>query len=303
MRTLNEVFAPGASTLPEGLRTLAVSPERELEPGMTVRATFTFRNQGGAAATGVRVRFNIPDGLVYLVGTGTLDGRDLDDELGNSPLLARGGADIGDVAPAEERRIEIAYSVAGAIENGSTIELQAAVAAFELPPVGSNIVRLVARAKPQLENALTNITIDAPPRPKPGSEATLTLRVHNAGESSAHDVAIRMPVPQNASYVPLSARLNGRDCERELGRTFDPSGATIVAPLLPSSATATFSYRVRIDAPLENGTPVVARADVASQETAAFSLAQAAIVVTASPEFADEHASFETQPPYEVQAG
>ncbi|MBV9272114.1 MAG: DUF11 domain-containing protein, partial [Candidatus Eremiobacteraeota bacterium] len=66
---------------------------------------------------------------------------------------------------------------------------------------------------------------------------------------------------------------------------------------------ATFSYRVRIDAPLENGTPVVARADVASQETAAFSLAQAAIVITASPEFADEHASFETQPPYEVQAG
>src|SRR5690348_14646559 len=200
MRTLTDVFTPGAPTIPEGLRTLVVSPERELEPGMTVRATFTFRNQGGAVATGVRVRFNLPDGLVYLVGSGHLDGTQLDDEHGNSPLLARAGADIGDVAPGEERRIEIAYSVAGAIENGSIIELQAAVAAFEVPPAGSNIVRLVARSKPQLENALTNITIDAPPRPKPGSEATLTLRVHNAGESSAHDVAIRMPVPQHASY-------------------------------------------------------------------------------------------------------
>ena len=126
MRPLSEVFAPGAPTLPEGLRTLVVSPDRELEPGMTVRATFTFRNQGGAPATGVRVRFNVPEGLVYLVGSGRLDGHDLDDELGNSPLLARGGADIGDVAPGEERRIEIAYSVAGAIENGTTIELQAA---------------------------------------------------------------------------------------------------------------------------------------------------------------------------------
>ena len=57
MRTLSEVFAPGAPTLPEGLRTLVVSPERELEPGMTVHAAFTFRNQGGAPATGVRVRF------------------------------------------------------------------------------------------------------------------------------------------------------------------------------------------------------------------------------------------------------
>ena len=40
---------------------------------MTVRATFTFRNYGGAVATGVRVRFNLPEGLVYLVGSGELD--------------------------------------------------------------------------------------------------------------------------------------------------------------------------------------------------------------------------------------
>ncbi|HXM08235.1 MAG TPA: hypothetical protein VN936_12260, partial [Candidatus Acidoferrum sp.] len=97
MRTLSEVFAPGSPTLPEGLRTLVVSPERELEPGMTVRATFTFRNQGGAPATGVRVRFTLPDGLVYLVGSGDVDGTIVDDERGASPLLSRGGAPLGDV--------------------------------------------------------------------------------------------------------------------------------------------------------------------------------------------------------------
>src|SRR4029077_18679246 len=102
----------------------------------------------------VRVRFNLPDGLVYLVGSGELDGTVLDDDLGNSPLISRSGAHIGDVVPGEERRIEIAYSVAGAIENGTTIELQAAVASFELPPVGSNVVRLIARSRPQLSNAL-----------------------------------------------------------------------------------------------------------------------------------------------------
>src|SRR5580698_6837402 len=193
MRTLSEVFAPGAPTLPEGLRTLVVSPDRELEPGMTVRATFAFRNQGGATATGVRVRFNLPEGLVYLVGSGQLDGSDLDDELGNSPLLSRSGAHIGDVAPGDERRIEISYSVAGAIENGTTIELQAAVASFELPPVGSNVVRLIARSKPQLANALTRITSEARQDADPGSEAQITVRMHNAGESSAHDVVVVCP--------------------------------------------------------------------------------------------------------------
>ncbi|MDQ2679949.1 MAG: hypothetical protein M3Y21_02850, partial [Candidatus Eremiobacteraeota bacterium] len=109
MRTLSEVFTPGAPNLPEGLRTLIVSPERELEPGMTVRAQFTFRNQGGAPASGVRVRMSLPPGLVYLVGTGQVDGVEIDDEQGNSPLLSRSGADIGDVAASQERRIEIAY--------------------------------------------------------------------------------------------------------------------------------------------------------------------------------------------------
>src|SRR5579862_1452472 len=254
MRTLSEVFAPGAPRLLEGLRTLVVSPDRELEPGMTVRATFTFRNQGGAVATGVRVRFNLPDGLVYLVGSGELDGASLDDELGNSPLISRGGAHIGDVAPGEERRIEIAYSVAGAIENGTTIELQAAVASFELSPVGSNVVRLIARSRPQLDNALTRVAIEARQDPVPGSEAQITVRMHNAGESSAHDVVVVAPIPEHTTYVAGSARVNGREMERDLGISFDRLYAPIVAPVLAASASATLIYRIRIDAPLADGT-------------------------------------------------
>src|SRR5579884_2955094 len=238
MRTLTDVFTPGAPTLLEGLRTLVVSLERELEPGMTVRASFTFRNQGGATASGVRVRFNLPEGLVYLVGSGQLDGTALDDEQGNSPLLARAGADIGDVAAGEERRIEISYSVAGAIENGSTVELQAAVAAFELAPVGSNVVRLVARSRPALENALTSAAIETRANEaRPGSEATVTVRVHNAGESSARDVVVVAAVPEHATYIPNSARVNGRELERDLLAPFDRVHAPVIAATLPASAT------------------------------------------------------------------
>ncbi len=271
---------------------------------MTVRAAFTFRNQGGAPATGVRVRFNVPEGLVYLVGSGQLDGTELDDEHGNSPLLARAGADIGDVAPGEERRIDIAYSVAGAIENGSTVELQAAVAAFELSPVGSNIVRLVARSRPDLENALTGIAIESRAHePRAGGEATITIRVHNAGESSAHDVVVVAPIPEHATYIPNTARVNGREFERELLAAFDRVHAPVIAPTLPASATASLQYRIRIDDPLADGSTISARAQIASQETAAFELEPAALTVRAQADFDDERTSFTIEPSSDVAPG
>jgi len=263
---------------------------------MTVRASFTFRNQGGAPATGVRVRMCLPDGLVYLVGSGRLDGAELDDEQGNCPLLARNGAHIGDVAPGEERRIEIAYSVAGAIENGSTVELQAAVAAFEVAPVGSNVVRMAVRSHPILENSFTHASIDAVRDAKPGADATITVRVHNAGQSSAHDVVVVAPVPEHVSYVPNSASVNGRDIEPALRTTFDRARAPIVVSTLPASATATLTYRVRIDEPLPDGTTIVVRPLVASQETAAFALPEVRLTISAAPRFDDDQTSFSVDP-------
>lgn len=270
---------------------------------MTVRAGFTFCNQGGAPASGVRVRFNLPDGLVYLVGTGMLESENLDDDQGNSPLLSRSGAHIGDVAPGEERTIEIAYSVAGAIENGTTIELQAAVASFEVPPVGSNIVRLIARSRPQLENAFTGVSIEARSEPVPGAEAQVTVKLHNAGESSARDVVIVAPVPEHTSYVPNSARVNGREIERDLGLPFDRAYAPIVTPSLAASASCTLVYRVRIDSPLDDGTRITASASVASQETAAFELDRASLVVRSAPDFSDDRTTFAVEPFHDVRPG
>lgn len=270
---------------------------------MTVRAGFTFRNNGGAPATGVRVRFNLPEGLVYRAGSGRLDDADLDDELGNSPLLSCSGAHVGDVAPGEERRLEVAYGVVGAIENAATVELQAAVASSEVQPVGSNVVRLVARSRPALANALTGVTIETRCDPAPGAEAEITVRIHNAGESSAHDVAVVAPIPEHTAYVPGSARVNGREIERDLGTRFDRVYAPIVAATLSASNSAMLVYRVRIASPLPDGTRICANAQVASQETAAFALEPAVLVVHAAPDFADDRTTFTIEPATHVRPG
>ena len=103
MRTLTDVFAPGTPSLPEGLRTLHVSPGRTVEPGQTVHANFTFRNFGGGTATGFRVRFRLPEGLTYLVGTARIDDVAIDEHGGLTSLLQSSGANLGDVPPGGER--------------------------------------------------------------------------------------------------------------------------------------------------------------------------------------------------------
>lgn len=255
-------------------------------------------------ATGVRVRMNMPDGLVYLVGSAQLDGDPLEDERGNCPFLSSNGAHIGDVAPGEERCAGIAYSVAGAIENGTVVELQAAVAAFEISPVGSNIARFVVRSHPVLANALTNVDIESRShQARPGGEAVITLRVHNAGESSAHDVVVLAPIPDHTVYIANSARVNGREIEAELRAPFDRIYAPVIVRSLPASATATLTYRVRIDDPLDDGTAIVVKAGIGSHEAPAFELPPATLAIASAPEFRDDQNACSIEPAREVQPG
>ena len=180
MRTLTEVFAPGAPPLPEGLRTLVVSPERTVEPGTTVRAIFAFYNMGGAPATGLRVRFSLPEGLRYLPGSARIDDVAIEEMRGETSLLATNGADIGEVPPGVERRIAISYLVAPTIENGAMITLQAALASVELGVIGSNVVQLAARSAPDLQSSATFAALESLREPAPGEEIRVVGRRNDA---------------------------------------------------------------------------------------------------------------------------
>ena len=292
MRTLTDVFAPETPLLPEGLRTLVVSPGRVVEPGQTVHATFTFRNLGGGAATGFRARFRLPEGLTYLVGTASIDGAPLDELGGLTTLLQSSGADIGDIPAGGERRVALAYTVAPTIENGTPITLQAAISSFEVPLIGSNVVRLVVRSKPVLQNPLTKLTVTAVRETAPGQELQLKAQVHNSGQSSAHDLIVLLPVPANTTYVDDSARVAGHASG---GPGQDPFGygrPTITVPMLGPGTTLDVGYRVRIDPVVEDATKISTSASVCSQEVPEFALKPVTLKVASAPSFAGAETDF-----------
>jgi uncharacterized repeat protein (TIGR01451 family) len=296
MRTLSDVFAPGTAPLPEGLRTLQVSPGRTVEPGITVHANFTFRNLGGGTATGFRVRFRLPEGLTYLVGTARIDDAPIDEHGGLTSLLQGSGANIGDVPAGGERRISLAYSVAPTIENGTQIAIQAAIASFEVPVIGSNIVRLVVRSRPSLQNPATKLSLSAVRELVPGAELQLRAQVHNSGQSSAHDVIVLLPVPANTTYVEHSARVDGRTPEG-LSETepFGLARPSIVAPTLGPGATLDVGYRVRIDQTLDDASPVAAHGSICTQELPEFALAPVTLKVPSKASFGGDDTSFHAE--------
>lgn len=305
MRTLTEAFAPGAPSLPEGLRTLVVSPDRTVEPGTTVRATFAFYNFGGAAATGLRVRFSAPEGLRYIPGSARVDDRALEDVRGETALLAANGADVGEVPPGVERRIALAYVLTSTVENGAVFDLQAALVANETDVIGSNVVRLVAQSAPVLDNPDTVASLEAVRVAEPGEEIICSARVRNAGHATAHDVVVVLPVPDFTAYVPGSARIDGREVaiDERGGDPFGFGNATIASTALAAGATLVVEYRARIESPLDDNTRIGLGGAVASSETAEFELARAELTVRSASRFDTEATRLIVDAPTEVEPG
>ena len=247
----------------------------------------------------------LPDGLRYLVGSAKIDDAALEELRGETPLLAPNGADIGEVPPGVERRISIAFLVNATIDNGAAIELQAALASHETGVIGSNIVRLIAKSTPILQNPATVAALEAVRSAEPGEEIRVTARVHNSGQSSARGVVIVLPVPDRTTYVVGSARIDGRELPQLEERT-DPFGfahAPIAAATLTAGGTLVVEYRAKIDAPLENNTRLAISGAVASAEVAEFDLSRAELTVHSAPRFEGADTALVVDAPNDVEPG
>ncbi|HTV94060.1 MAG TPA: hypothetical protein VMG98_15245 [Verrucomicrobiae bacterium] len=282
--SLTGIFAPGSPALVESLRTLVLEPNRAVSPGETIRVHFSFSNLGGAAATGVRVRFAHPQGVEHLAAGDTVD----DAALGEGSFIDPNGAAIGDLEPNGQRRVTAVFRVNPTIEDGSELVFQAALVTDQTPLVGSNIERLFVRSRPDLQNSATFVTIAAASSPRPGEAITVRAVVRNTGSSSAHDVVVVLPAPDHTTYVTGSARIDGRVVAGILGEAFDYDSSTVVSERLAPAQSVVVEFQATIDSPLGDGTRIKAQGTVGSRETSEFSITSSEIVVASPVDFDGE---------------
>ncbi len=283
--SLTGIFAPGSPALVESLRTLVLDPARSVVPGETIRATFSFSNLGGAAATGVRVRFAHPQGCEHVDGGDLVDDAPLEGDAG---FIDPNGASIPDLEPNAQRRVTCTFRVNDTIEDGTDLVFQAALVTDQTPLVGSNIERVAVRSRPELQNSSTLVTLSAPAQPHPGDVISIRATVRNTGASSAHDVIVILPAPAHTTYIARSARVDGRLVAGVEGEAFDYDSETVVSERLAPGQSVLVEYQAQIDSPLADGTRIKASGTAGSLESAEFVLSSAEIVVVSPVDFDGE---------------
>lgn len=282
---LTGVFAAGAPPLAPLLRTLTVSPARYTTPGETIRVEFAFSNLGGAAATGVRVRFTLPSGVTHVDGSDVLDGEPI---AAGESLVAPGGAQLGELLPNVQRRVACSFRVNDPVENGTDLLFQAALATEETPIVGSNVERVVVRSAPILGSTQTMLLLEGPQELRPGDTVVVRMRIANTGSSSANDVRAVLPVPQYTVYRQRTARIAGKAVLEETDEPFDYAGENVVASRLAPGASVDVEFQAIVEAPLPDGTRLRASGAVASREIGEFALLSSELVVTSPVDFAND---------------
>ncbi|HVA28636.1 MAG TPA: hypothetical protein VNF68_10670, partial [Candidatus Baltobacteraceae bacterium] len=258
---------------------------RTVAPGDEIQVAFSFSNLGGAAASGVRVRFAHPQGVEHVAGGDLVDESALGE--GESFINSNGGA-VGTLEPNSQRHITTTFRVNDTIEDGTELTFQAALVTDQTQLIASNIVRVGVRSRPELRNVATLVTISSPAQPKPGDVISVRATVRNAGSSSAHDVIVAMPTPENTTYVARSARIDGRVVGDVEGDPFDFNASMLVSERLAPGQSVLIEFQATIDSPLIDGTRIRANGTVGSRETSEFTIASAEIVVRSPVDFDGE---------------
>jgi uncharacterized repeat protein (TIGR01451 family) len=283
--SLTGIFAPGSPALVESLRTLQLDPSRTVSPGETIRAEFSFSNLGGAAATGVRVRFSHPQGVEHVTGGDLVDDAPLSE---SESFVDPNGASVGTLEPNTQRRVACIFRVRDTIEDASELQFQAALVTDQTPLVASNLERISVRSRPELQNSSTLVTLSSPAIPKPGDVVSIRATIKNTGSSSANDVVVILPTPEHTTYLSRSARIDGRVVAHIEGEAFDYDSAIIVSERLGPGQSVLVEYQSTIDAPLADGTRIKVHGSVGSRETTEFAIGSAEIVVSSPVDFDGE---------------
>jgi len=160
----------------EELFSLTVEPAGDRAPGDDLEVRLTVPNWGGTLASGMSVRFILPELLTCAEGTVAIE--------------------LEPLAPGETRTIGLRARLAASIESGTVLPI---VAEVTTPPgrvVGSNIVIVRVISRPRLDRSHAAI------EPIDGGLYRATVVLRNDGDACACDVLVVIPAPLGTTIEP-----------------------------------------------------------------------------------------------------
>jgi uncharacterized repeat protein (TIGR01451 family) len=273
-----------AITIQKTVRNITTSSaEQEVasaNPTHTVEFVIRVSSVGSGTATQVVARDTLPSGLTYQPGTTTLDGSPAADGIIGSGLL------LGDMPSGRTITIRFRASVApdAFFAVGTTSLVDIAFARGSNTSEVSDTAVVVVTKGQGLAMSLTkmgrNITRGqtgehAPVYASPTETVEFIVRVRNTSSAPLTNVVVRDVMPQDISYVPGSARLNGQPA----ADTLVTSGISLGSLGAGAEAVITFSGRVAGAAAFPIGTTVRINTVYATADGVGQLSAQLAVII------------------------
>lgn len=241
------------------VKTAVPAEAGSVTPGDTIAYTVEISNAGPDAATGVTVTDATPANTTYVADSATIDDSTVIDASTN-PFES--GLSIADIPMGETTTLTFEVTVNSPLPDGSTISNTASAEAANDPasPVSDGADHTVT-SSPQLR-------VDKLAAPaeggsvKPGDHIDYAIIIENeaAGTDVATGLELTDTTPANTTYVAGSATLD----DNPIPGTDNPFAFGQALSDLAPGERHTATFRVRVEEPLPNETPISNTATVSA---------------------------------------
>jgi len=295
--TLEVVSSPDFGS--EKVNRLEVTPAETVRPGETLQYVLHFKNAGDANANGVVLRARIPNDATPIEGSLTLDGKSLADVGGVPAIFSAEGLRLDDVPAGRGGRVTYATTVNRPLENATQIYHAVTIACDQARPVETKAVLVMVTSAPDFSSVERN-RLDVFPKGDvtPGQKLVYTLDYRNSGDADASNVFVKARLPAHTSYVPESTRVNGLPVAdfRNTSALFSQRG--LVIGNVPVDLGGKVTFEVRVNSPLDNGTPLECQSHIGCAEASgAVATNKVENRVVSAPDFNQEDSNYLTASP------
>lgn len=272
---------------------LEVYPKGHVEPNTLLTYTLHFKNEGSAAhAYNVKTRVRIPKEITYVPGSLAHNGKKLEAPEAVASFFSPKGFHIDKVAFGADNRITFQAKV-NTQQNGTPLDAIAEIEAEGTKPYATLPISGTVSAKPNFAQGAENYVEVSPQKEvSPGEMVTYTVHFKNKGPVHARQVLLAGEEPMHTRYIPNKTKLNGIPVsdEEKNSPIFSPKGLDLGTLYVGDQGT--LSFQVKVNAPLEKGTPIQGQIRINADNLATYALELPPLTVRSFADFANAETNF-----------